>query len=776
MPPTKVVFLGADPIDQRNQVDLQRELEGRRRSMHPALADNRMRLTERLEAEPLDVLRYLIDEEPQIVHFSGHGGPNGHLAFEKNGVTSEASPEMIHELFRALQNSVWLVFLNACYSERQADALLETTSFVVGMNDEIEDEAASIFSELFYRVIAAEGSVQEAFDAGIAALSVLGKRTNIPVLRPRRHADTARRLVVGPESPDRLTRRSIELRPPPGLTPREGYRYWLKMVREGRDRDNRPLIDVDREFIGDGEVLRCEVEYAGTWGLQFRCFMESPGETPADERLPANWIDRSRTEFDGRIWFRLDEPEKYDNFDTESLFKNNYLRHRPLDTPERITTDDADTITGDETNALPDRRAEGATVVAPEPPVAESKPSAADGGASAPLADTAIRIITPHPDEFIRNLLPGDVLLLDSLHPVSGLIQFVENRPVNHAALYLEKGECVHVTVHKAGEPAARKLDLHLRLSDHPGPYDRTVTAFRHVDVISKRASAKQVVDRAEEYLTTIGTRYANLSLIAMLPGCLRRSYNAYLAGGKVPVQTLGRLLQLVSALTLSLVSRGSRVPDARVRPGKIGLTCSAFVYRCYAESGAGLNVQVTDPLRPWGSGRPLPSRGGAGTRAAGGTLTIDEQYGVVDGVDLIGIDASLRSMLEGPSGPASGTRAATGTVSGESASAPAESGEPDGLVPERLDDAGLRSLYAAAQDLAFCEAQFDQELISHNNALDGYGPRVRGGRPRDAVPGQVIPDLVTPRDFWASPSFQAVAILHRPPDRAVDSDLDAVH
>lgn len=642
------------------------------------------------------------------------------------------------------------------------------------MNDAIEDDSASLFSELFYRVIAAERSVQEAFDAGIAALSALGTRTNIPVLRRRRHADTARRLVVSPESPDRLTRRSIELRPPAGLTSREGYRYWLKMVREGRDPDNRPLIDDDREFVGDGEVLRCEIEYAGTWGLQFRCFMESSGEIPADERLPANWIDRSRTEFDGRIWFRLNEPEKYDNYDTESGLKNNYLRHRPLDTPERITTDDEDTLTGDETK-VPDLRAEGATVLASKPPVAESRPGAADGGASAPPADTAKRIMTQSPDEFIRSLLPGDVLLLDSLHPVSGLIQFVENRPVNHTALYLEKGKCVHVTVHEPGEPAARKLDLHLRFRDHPGPYDRTVTAFRHTDVITKGASTKKVVERAEEYLTTIGTKYANLSLIAMLPGCLRRSYKAHLAGGRVP-QTLGRLLQLVSALTLSLVSGGSRVPDARVQRGKIGLTCSAFVYRCYAESGAGLNVQITDPLRPWGSGRRLGSPGGAGTRAAGGTPTIEEQYGVVDGVDLIGFDASLRSMLEGPSGPASGTRAATGTVNGESASARTESGEFGDLVPEYLDDAGLSSLYTSAHDLAVCEAQFDQELISHNNALEGYGPRVRGGSPAGAAPGKAIPDLVTPRDFWASPSFQAVAILHRPPDGAVDSDLDAIH
>ena len=42
---------------------------------------------------------------------------------------------------------------------------------------------------------------------------------------------------------------------------------------------------------------------------------------------------------------------------------------------------------------------------------------------------------------FINSLRTGDILLFDTIHPLSQLVKFAENRPVNHCALYLGAGE-----------------------------------------------------------------------------------------------------------------------------------------------------------------------------------------------------------------------------------------------------------------------------------------------------------------------------------------------
>jgi hypothetical protein len=73
-------------------------------------------------------------------------------------------------LFSALKDNIRLVFLNACYSREQAQALVANIDCVIGMTKSIHDNAAKIFSSSFYRAIGFGRSIQEAFDQGVAAL------------------------------------------------------------------------------------------------------------------------------------------------------------------------------------------------------------------------------------------------------------------------------------------------------------------------------------------------------------------------------------------------------------------------------------------------------------------------------------------------------------------------------------------------------------------------------------------------------------------------------
>ena len=70
--------------------------------------------------------------------------------------------------------------------------------FVVGMRDEIGDEAARVFAAAFYRGLGFGSTVQEAFDQGVLDLRLAGltEDADVPRLRVRvgRSAGTS---VVG---------------------------------------------------------------------------------------------------------------------------------------------------------------------------------------------------------------------------------------------------------------------------------------------------------------------------------------------------------------------------------------------------------------------------------------------------------------------------------------------------------------------------------------------------------------------------------------------------
>ncbi|NMG18838.1 CHAT domain-containing protein [Brasilonema bromeliae] len=67
-----------------------------------------------------DLRRAMLDHQPHIVHFSGHGAGKEGLAFEENsGITQLVSGEAIASLFELFRGTVECVLLNACYSEVQ---------------------------------------------------------------------------------------------------------------------------------------------------------------------------------------------------------------------------------------------------------------------------------------------------------------------------------------------------------------------------------------------------------------------------------------------------------------------------------------------------------------------------------------------------------------------------------------------------------------------------------------------------------------------------------
>lgn len=156
-------------------------------------------LQQRWAVRPDDLRRALLDFNPQIVHFCGHGaGDQGLVLENETGDAQLVSTNALSSLFRLFANrGVECVVLNACYAEVQAEAISQHINYVIGMSDQISDDAALSFAVGFYDALGAGWSYEEAYQMGGNAIAlqgipeeltpVLKKNSNQPQLAPLMH-------------------------------------------------------------------------------------------------------------------------------------------------------------------------------------------------------------------------------------------------------------------------------------------------------------------------------------------------------------------------------------------------------------------------------------------------------------------------------------------------------------------------------------------------------------------------------------------------------------
>jgi hypothetical protein len=170
----RLLFLAADPTDL-SRLRLGKEFSEIQKKIEAAKLRERFELHLRLSIQPTEIIKPLLDVQPQIVHFSGHGLATGALAFEDpSGEFHPVSPGALAALFEQFAHIVDCVVLNACYSETQAEAIVRHIDYVVGMNKAIGDEAAIAFSIGFYQALGGGSTIAEAYRLGCVQIGLLG--------------------------------------------------------------------------------------------------------------------------------------------------------------------------------------------------------------------------------------------------------------------------------------------------------------------------------------------------------------------------------------------------------------------------------------------------------------------------------------------------------------------------------------------------------------------------------------------------------------------------
>ncbi|MEL7331534.1 MAG: CHAT domain-containing protein, partial [Cyanobacteria bacterium J06560_2] len=148
----KILILTANPKGStplRLDEEVRDISEGLKRAEHR----DAFEIAQRWAVRPRDFQRAMLEELPQIVHFSGHGEGEAGLYFEDEvGAPKLVAGSALASLFRlfSLKAKIECVVLNGCYSAVQATAITQHVPYAIGMTDKVGDKAAIEFVVGFY--------------------------------------------------------------------------------------------------------------------------------------------------------------------------------------------------------------------------------------------------------------------------------------------------------------------------------------------------------------------------------------------------------------------------------------------------------------------------------------------------------------------------------------------------------------------------------------------------------------------------------------------------
>lgn len=182
-----ILILAANPTNT-DRLRLDEEVREIQTALEQARNHEQFEVVTRWAVRVDDLQKALLNDAPQIVHFSGHGtGSEGLVLENEVGHSQFISTIALSGLFRLVQSEVECVFLNACYSAAQAEAIHQHIDCVLGMNSAIGDKAAIHFARGFYQALGAGKPYDEAFEWGCNAIDLKGiPESSTPVLKYRK--------------------------------------------------------------------------------------------------------------------------------------------------------------------------------------------------------------------------------------------------------------------------------------------------------------------------------------------------------------------------------------------------------------------------------------------------------------------------------------------------------------------------------------------------------------------------------------------------------------
>jgi tetratricopeptide (TPR) repeat protein len=189
----RILFLTANPVDVITRLRVEKEYREIEKNIRLGTYRDQLEPVPELAVRPSDLQEALQRHQPDIVHFSGHCSSSGGLILEDEaGMRKVISTAVLADLLRLLKGNLRLVVLNACYGQKQAQALAEVVDFTISVNGALEDSAAIIFSGQLYQSLSFGKSLKEAFESAKIQLDVEGiELEERPILLEREGTNAA---------------------------------------------------------------------------------------------------------------------------------------------------------------------------------------------------------------------------------------------------------------------------------------------------------------------------------------------------------------------------------------------------------------------------------------------------------------------------------------------------------------------------------------------------------------------------------------------------------
>jgi CHAT domain len=196
----KILILASNP---RKDLNLEKEIRHLQGTIERSKNREDLKVEIGFAVQPEDLQGLLLKHEPDIVHFCGHGtGQQGLVLQEDTGLEKLVSTDALSNLFELCSQWVKCVLLNACYSEVQANAIVQHIDYAIGMNHEIRDDSAIAFATGFYQALGYGQPIEKSYKFGCNAiqLQISGNSNVRSVLSEERRklevATTVERVVI----------------------------------------------------------------------------------------------------------------------------------------------------------------------------------------------------------------------------------------------------------------------------------------------------------------------------------------------------------------------------------------------------------------------------------------------------------------------------------------------------------------------------------------------------------------------------------------------------
>lgn len=194
-----ILFLASNPLDTQ-QLRLDEEVRSIQEKIRMSEYRDSIVFESRWAVRSSDILQAINETNPTIIHFSGHGAPTGEIVLQNpDGSAKLISKEAIAASISTASDTVRLVTFNACFSETQAQSVVNFVDAAIGMNDSIPDDTACVFAAQLYSSIGFGYSVNKAFRQAIAAIMLEGiSGEDIPQLFSKDGVDPDEMVLVNP--------------------------------------------------------------------------------------------------------------------------------------------------------------------------------------------------------------------------------------------------------------------------------------------------------------------------------------------------------------------------------------------------------------------------------------------------------------------------------------------------------------------------------------------------------------------------------------------------